>query len=71
MTKTEELERAEQARAEETLLEIRRQIADLSEARRLRILSIKISIDNILRAGGDDARMALALVGAEEAAKEE
>lgn len=61
----------EQAQAEETLLEIRRQIADLSEARRLRILSIKISIDNILRAGGDDARMALALVGAEEAAKEE
>lgn len=53
------------------LREIRAAIAKLPDSRRVNILAIKISIDNILRAGGEDARMALALVGAEEAAKGE
>jgi hypothetical protein len=54
---------------QQVLDEIRALIAGMPEAQRLRILEFKIAIDNILRAGGDDAHWALALVGAEEAVR--
>jgi hypothetical protein len=55
---------------EQRLLDdIRAEIAKLPKKRRERILFLKIQFDNILRAEGHDASLALMLVHAEETVK--
>lgn len=54
---------------EQTLLLIRGTIAGMSEDDQIRVKSIAETIRNVLKAGGGHAAMALALVGAEQAAQ--
>lgn len=51
---------------EQTLLLIRGQIASLPEDEQIRVKAIAETFRNALKAGGDHALVALALVGAEQ-----
>ena len=51
------------------LYEVKEAISQLSEDDRIRVEAIAMNLRNILTAGGEHASMALALIGAEEAAK--
>jgi hypothetical protein len=61
MSGPEQEETAEQ----ETLRLIEHEIAQLAEADRIRVAAIASTFRNAVRAGGDPARIAFALVGAE------
>ncbi len=54
---------------EQTLLVIRGTIAGMPEDDQIRVKSIAQTLRNVLEAGGAHAQLALALVGAEQAAQ--
>jgi hypothetical protein len=54
---------------DEQVLQIRGLIASMSEEDQIRVKAIVATLHNVLEAGGEYAALALALVGAEQAAK--